>query len=53
MDERERIEQELAALEGPDRVVDLHPGVIAAYTKAVADLRATLAAGGSPCRRGR
>jgi site-specific DNA recombinase len=43
--ERERLEQELAALEGPDRVVDLHPGAIEIYTKAVADLRETLAAG--------
>jgi hypothetical protein len=32
-------------LEGPDRVVDLHSGAIEASTKAVADLRETLAAG--------
>lgn len=36
---------ELARLETAHRVVDLHPGAIEAYTRAAAELQATLAAG--------
>jgi site-specific DNA recombinase len=45
--ERERLEQELAALEAADRVVDVHPGALAAYARAVDELAAALAAGDS------
>jgi site-specific DNA recombinase len=44
--EKEELERTLAALEAADQVVDIHPGAMEAYTRAVDDLAAALAAGG-------
>ncbi len=43
--ERERLEHELAGLEADNRIVDIHPGAIERYTRAIAALHDTLAAG--------
>ncbi len=41
--EREHLERELNGIEAADRIVDLHPGAIDAYTAAITHLEATLA----------
>ena len=45
--ERERLEAELEALAADDKLVELHPGAIEAYTRAVTALRESLEAGAS------
>jgi len=42
--EKEALETELATLEQNDRVVDIHPGAVDAFTRAIEDLQTTIAA---------
>jgi site-specific DNA recombinase len=44
--EREHLEAELAVLEGDDRQLELHPGALASYTRAVDQLHEVLAGEG-------